>query len=209
LLTKISRPDLLSQSNSLGKECSSLEVNLITLNLPPGNQVNLSYLKLRLLDIASNFSWTGTIYTMSSSHIVEAAALSNTINSGNEELGVVYAESSKRTLEEATKFEWNTLSVFQALAVFVLAGIAEIGGGWMVWAAVRGNNNIKKPPWFAVVGSLVLIAYGFIPCLQPTDNFGRIYAVYGGFFIVLSLMFGWVLDGTKPDTGDTVGLRFP
>lgn len=28
-------------------------------------------------------------------------------------------------------------------------------------------------------GAAVLVAYGFIPTLQPTDNFGRIFAVYG------------------------------
>ena len=47
--------------------------------------------------------------------------------------------------------------------------------------------------------------YGFIPCLQPGDEFGRIYAVYGGFFIFLSYVWGWKFDGMKPDTGDVVG----
>jgi len=68
-----------------------------------------------------------------------------------------------------------------------------------------GNNGDKKPWYFALFGSLVLIAYGFIPCLQPMDEFGRIYAVYGGFFIVLSFLFGWMLDGNRPDVGDMVG----
>ena len=53
-------------------------------------------------------------------------------------------------------------------------------------------------------------AYGFIPCLQPsaaTDGFARIYAAYGGFFIVMSFLIGWALEGesAKPDTGDFVG----
>lgn len=37
------------------------------------------------------------------------------------------------------------------------------------------------------------------------DEFGRIYAVYGGFFIVLSFLFGWMLDGNRPDLGDVIG----
>ena len=41
--------------------------------------------------------------------------------------------------------------------------------------------------------------------MQPTDSFGRVYAVYGGFFILLSFLFGWGLDGDKPDIGDIVG----
>lgn len=107
--------------------------------------------------------------------------------------------------EEEDSFQWTALTVLQAIAVFCLAGLAEIVGGWMVWAAVRGNSTGKKPWWFALIGSLILVIYGFIPTLQPTDSFGRVYAVYGGFFIVLSFLFGWWLDGDKPDIGDFVG----
>ncbi len=74
-----------------------------------------------------------------------------------------------------------------------------------MWSAVRGSNGIRKPWWFSILGSIVLIAYGFVFTLQPTDTFGRIYAVYGGFFIVMSLFFGWMLDGDQPDIGDLVG----
>jgi len=90
-------------------------------------------------------------------------------------------------------------------------GVAEILGGWMIWVAVRGNavnsstTPQKKPWWYAILGSILLVTYGFLPCLQPTDSFGRIYAIYGGFFIVLSFLFGWALDGDKPDLGDVVG----
>ncbi len=98
-------------------------------------------------------------------------------------------------------FRWTPLKILQATVIFVLAGIAEIGGGWLVWKAVREN----KPWWWAVVGSAVMVVYAFLPTLQPTDSFGRIYAVYGGFFIGLSYVWGWLFDGMKPDTGDVVG----
>mmetsp|Transcript_5928 Transcript_5928/g.8727 ORF Transcript_5928/g.8727 Transcript_5928/m.8727 type:complete len:142 (-) Transcript_5928:67-492(-) len=100
---------------------------------------------------------------------------------------------------------WTAITISWSISVFLLAGVAEIMGGWLIWVAVRGNNGDKKPWYFAVIGSLVLIAYGFIPCLQPMDEFGRIYAVYGGFFIVLSFLFGWMLDGNRPDLGDMIG----
>ena len=104
-----------------------------------------------------------------------------------------------------TDFQWTAATIFLSMFIFLLAGVAEIVGGWMVWMTIRGNDKGKKPWWFAVIGSLILILYGFIPTLQPTDSFGRVYAVYGGFFIVLSFMFGWLLDGDKPDVGDFVG----
>lgn len=109
----------------------------------------------------------------------------------------------------ATANEWNALTILQALVLFFLTGLAEIGGGWLVWRAVRGgggtNNKLDSSWWWAIFGSLVLIVYGFLPTLQPVDEFGRIYAAYGGFFIVLSLLWGWGLDGDKPDVGDVVG----
>jgi small multidrug resistance family-3 protein len=111
-------------------------------------------------------------------------------------------ESPDLQLEaEQDSFQWSAVTVLQALVLFVLAGFAEIGGGWLVWKAVRDN----KSWWWAVTGSLVLVVYGLLPTLQPTDSFGRVYAVYGGFFIVLSFLAGWLLDGDRPDIGDVAG----
>jgi small multidrug resistance family-3 protein len=52
----------------------------------------------------------------------------------------------------------------------------------------------------------VLCCYGLIPTLQPPEaSFGRVYAVYGGFFIILSYAWGAALDGDRPDAGDWAG----
>ena len=116
-------------------------------------------------------------------------------------------DTSEAQPAEETSFEWTAATVLQSIGIFCLAGVAEIVGGWMVWVAVRGQGGKenRKPWYFGLFGSLILICYGFIPCLQPTDSFGRIYAAYGGFFIVLSFLFGWALDGDKPDLGDIIG----
>ena len=98
-------------------------------------------------------------------------------------------------------FQWTAANVIISIVLFLFAGVAEIGGGWMVWQAIRED----KAWYYAFIGSLVLVAYGFIPTLQPVDNFGRVYAVYGGFFILLSYLWGWALDGVRPDVGDWVG----
>jgi small multidrug resistance family-3 protein len=107
--------------------------------------------------------------------------------------------------KDESSFQWTTVSILQSLFLFGAAGVAGIVGGWMIWIVFRGNDTGKKPWWYALLGSTVLVAYGFIPCLQPTDSFGRIYAAYGGFFIVMSFLFGWALDGDRPDRGDVVG----
>lgn len=94
-------------------------------------------------------------------------------------------------------FHWTAKYVVLSIFLFVAAGVCEIGGGWLVWKAIRSS----KPWWWALLGSVVLIGYGFIPTAQPTASFGRVYAVYGGFFIVLSYLWGWALDGDQPDIG--------
>jgi small multidrug resistance family-3 protein len=55
-----------------------------------------------------------------------------------------------------------------------------------------------------LLGALVLILYGIVPTLQAS-HFGRVYAVYGGFFIVLALLWGWAFDGNRPDVADVIG----
>jgi drug/metabolite transporter superfamily protein YnfA len=117
-----------------------------------------------------------------------------------------HAGSASSTNEEdaSTKDDknWTTAFVLQTILLFFVTGLAEIGGGWLVWKCVRNS----RPWWWGVLGSVVLICYGFLPTLQPVvDSFGRIYAVYGGFFIALSLLWGWGLDGDRPDLGDLVG----
>lgn len=88
------------------------------------------------------------------------------------------------------------------VVVFIVAGIFEIGGGWLVWQTMRTS----RPWWYAVLGSLALVGYGFVASLQPMVDFGRTYALYGGYFVALSILFGYLVDGFKPDSGDFIGL---
>ena len=87
-----------------------------------------------------------------------------------------------------------------AVALFIAAGAAEIGGGWLMWQTLREH----RAWWYAVVGAVVLVIYGVIPTLQPLDNFGRVYAVYGGWFVLMSYLWGWAVDGVKPDIIDWI-----
>ncbi len=88
----------------------------------------------------------------------------------------------------------------KSFVYFILAGMCEIGGGYLIWLWLRENKSI----WLAVVGGLVLILYGVIPTLQPA-NFGRVYAAYGGVFIALSILWGWQVDKVVPDRFDLIG----
>lgn len=55
-----------------------------------------------------------------------------------------------------------------------------------------------------LLGALVLFMYGVIPTFQPA-HFGRVYAAYGGIFIVSSIIWGITVDKKKPDRYEIVG----
>lgn len=90
--------------------------------------------------------------------------------------------------------------VLKSVLLFVLAGLLEIGGGYLVWLWLREGYG-----WgVGALGALVLVLYGVVPTLQPA-HFGRAYAAYGGVFVVLSLMWGAWIDGHRPDGADVAG----
>jgi small multidrug resistance family-3 protein len=90
--------------------------------------------------------------------------------------------------------------VLQSILLFIIAGLCEIGGGYCIWLWLREGRGIE----YAVLGAIVLILYGIIPTLQ-TENFGRVYAAYGGIFIALALLWGWQIDHVIPDRFDILG----
>jgi small multidrug resistance family-3 protein len=90
--------------------------------------------------------------------------------------------------------------MLRSVALFLLAGLCEIGGGYLVWLWLRE----KGPAWYGLAGALVLVLYGMIPTLQPA-TFGRVYAAYGGIFIILSVLWGWMVDGVRPDLPELIG----
>lgn len=90
--------------------------------------------------------------------------------------------------------------LFQSLVYFVLAGLFEIGGGYLVWLWLREGSSL----WVVIAGWGLLMLYGVVPTLQPA-HFGRVYAAYGGVFIILALLWGWRIDGVRPDSYDWLG----
>lgn len=88
----------------------------------------------------------------------------------------------------------------KSIFVFILAGLCEIGGGYLIWLTIKEN----KPWWYALIGAAILIMYGVVATLQ-TQSFGRVYAAYGGFFIVLSILWAYLADGFRPDRYDIIG----
>ncbi len=89
----------------------------------------------------------------------------------------------------------------RAFGLFILAGLAEIGGGYLIWQWLREGAH-----WaYGIFGALILVVYGVIPTFQTYPSFGRVYAAYGGIFIILALLWGWAVDKRTPDLYDMLG----
>jgi len=92
------------------------------------------------------------------------------------------------------------MSVVQSAFLFLVAGLCEIGGGYLVWQWLRNGRGVL----LGALGGLILFLYGVIPTFQPS-HFSRAYAAYGGVFIVLSLAWGWLVDDHPADRYDLLG----
>ena len=89
----------------------------------------------------------------------------------------------------------------RSIALFVAAAVAEIGGAYLMWQAVKEGRGAL----FALAGAVALAGYGAVAALQPDANFGRVLAAYGGVFIIGSLLWGVAFDGFRPDRYDIGG----
>jgi small multidrug resistance family-3 protein len=85
-------------------------------------------------------------------------------------------------------------------ALFVLAGLCEIGGGHLMWGHVRQG----RPLAWALLGAVLLSLYGVVAALQPIVAFLRVYAAYGGVFVAFSLAWGVLVEGFRPDRYDVL-----
>jgi small multidrug resistance family-3 protein len=74
--------------------------------------------------------------------------------------------------------------VLRSVALFVVAGLCEIGGGYLIWQWWRSGAS-----WLVgLCGAVLLVGYGFVPTYQPA-HFGRTYAASGGVFVILSVLW--------------------
>lgn len=88
-----------------------------------------------------------------------------------------------------------------AILTYFAAAVAEIAGCFAFWAWYRLGHS----PLWLVPGMLSLAVFAWLLALSPGDQAGRAFAIYGGIYIVSSLLWLWVVEGHRPDQWDIVG----
>ncbi|WP_424511319.1 YnfA family protein [Rhodovulum euryhalinum] len=89
----------------------------------------------------------------------------------------------------------------QSVLIYFAAALAEIAGCFAFWMWIRLDRSAL---WLAP-GLLSLAVFAWLLTLSPADHAGRAYAVYGGIYIVSSLLWLWAVEGQRPDQWDSLG----
>jgi small multidrug resistance family-3 protein len=88
------------------------------------------------------------------------------------------------------------MSPLLVASLFLLTALAEIGGCYLVFLAVKGG-----PPLPLLAGAALLLGL-FAWLLSFHPNAGRAYAAYGGVYIASAVAWGWLIE-SKPPIGGT------
>ena len=84
---------------------------------------------------------------------------------------------------------------------YVLAAVGEIAGCYAFYAWLR----LGRSPLWIVPGTVSLAAFALALTRVEATAAGRIFAAYGGVYILASLAWMGLVEGQSPDRFDLVG----
>lgn len=90
------------------------------------------------------------------------------------------------------------------ILIFIAAAFFEIFGCFAFWSYIRLNKSI----YWLVPGIISLILFAFLLTKVQTEFAGRAYAIYGGIYIVASLLWLYIVEHNTPDKWDIIGASF-
>ena len=84
---------------------------------------------------------------------------------------------------------------------YIVAAIAEIAGCFAFWSVLR----LGKPQAWLGVGIVALIVFAYALTRVEAEAAGRVFAAYGGIYIIASLVWLKLVEGVSPDRWDMTG----
>lgn len=88
----------------------------------------------------------------------------------------------------------------KVILLFALTAVAEIVGCWLVllW------KKEQQSAWLLLPAALSLALFAWLLTLHPVAS-GRVYAAYGGIYVVTALVWLRLVDGVRLDRWDLLG----
>ena len=87
------------------------------------------------------------------------------------------------------------------LGIFFIAAFFEILGCFAFWLYFRA----EKTPWWIALGVISLILFAYILTKIDVEHAGRVYAIYGGIYIVASLLWLMFIEKESFNRWDIIG----
>lgn len=92
------------------------------------------------------------------------------------------------------------MSLLKTAGLFLVTAIAEIVGCYLPYLWLQKG----KSPWLVIPAAVSLGIFSWLLTLHPAAS-GRIYAAYGGVYVVTAIAWLWVVDGIRPGVADVAG----
>ncbi|WP_137008393.1 YnfA family protein [Aquitalea aquatilis] len=92
------------------------------------------------------------------------------------------------------------MALFKLLLLFGLTALAEITGCYLPWLWLKQQGSI----WLLLPAAFSLLLFVWLLTLHPAAA-GRVYAAYGGVYVVVALLWLWLVDGVRPGMWDLLG----
>ncbi len=92
------------------------------------------------------------------------------------------------------------MEVLKTFGLFATTALAELIGCYLPWLWLRQGGSA----WLLLPAALSLIAFVWLLTLHPAAS-GRVYAAYGGVYVVMALLWLRVVDGQALRLQDWLG----
>lgn len=90
--------------------------------------------------------------------------------------------------------------LLKTTGLFVATAVAEIIGCFLPYLWLRKGGSV----WLLVLAAMSLAAFVWLFTLHPAAS-GRVYAAYGGVYVVTARVWLRLIDGIELSTTDWVG----
>jgi small multidrug resistance family-3 protein len=93
-----------------------------------------------------------------------------------------------------------TLYLGKTFALFAVTALAEILGCYLPWLWLKKDGSA----WLLLPAAVCLALFVWLLSLHPTAA-GRVYAAYGGVYVLVAVSWLWLVDAVRPTAWDLAG----
>lgn len=90
---------------------------------------------------------------------------------------------------------------FKTFLLFCVTALFEIAGCYLFYMWIKQDKSV----WLLLPAALCLGMFAWLLTVHPAAA-GKVYAAYGGVYILMAILWLWLIDGIKPSLWDCVGV---